>query len=313
MQLLLKYGLLLGLISCPAISGFAVEFEVEGKAAMYLYAGTQLQSSSTNRFIVSVRGVEWGITTWGLGNSNRLECYKDTNSLRTVVTTFMGGRNPDKAWAGTAFVEHLDRPSKEDQVLQALWLTYCSSAYFQSITNGKIEPIWMLDNPLLPAQGFTLPGKWTLNELPPHLPSELFYLSDGIYHGYNSDTKQPREIKLRVPYDTGYTCAVFRATSTTNFNGIGFPMAFYFERSQTPLGNRTPDMPRAEVVGEVESAKARIGIDRFLPPYQGEIWIHDSTEIGKLPANGVNSNYMMYRAYDGDWPKDKKSISGKSK
>jgi hypothetical protein len=224
----------------------------------------------------------------------------------------MGGTNSSKAWAGTAWVEHLDRPSKEDQLLQTLWLTYCSSAYLQSITNGKIEPIWLLDNPLLRKQGFTLPGTWTLNELPPHLPSELFYTSDGIYHGYNPDTKQPKEIKLPVPYNTGYTGAVFRATSTTNLNGIGIPVAFYFERSQTPLGNRAP-LPRDQMVGAVESVKAHADVDRFLPPYQGEIWIHDSTEIGKLPPNSVNSNYMIYKGRNGDWPKDKKFINRQDK
>jgi hypothetical protein len=305
-------GLLLGLISGSTFSGFAVEFEVEGNATFNLYAGTYLQSSSSNHFIVSVRNAEWGITTWNLGSTNRLECYKDANYLRTVFTTFMGGTNPDKAWAGTAFVENLDHPSNDNPFLQTLWLTYCSSAYLQSNTNRRIEPIWTLDNPLLHKQGFTLPGKWTLNDLPPHLPSELFYISDGIYHGYDYDTKQPKDIKLRVPYDTGYTCAVYRATSVTNLNGTGIPLAFYFERSQTPLGHRTP-LPRSEMFGEVESVKEHTDVDKFLPPYQGEIWINDATEAGKLPPNSVNSNYMIYQGYNGDWPKDKKFVNGRYK
>jgi hypothetical protein len=308
----LKCWSLLGLISYAAFSGFAVEFEVEGKATYVLYSGPYLDFSATNYFIVSVRDAEWGIRIGDASSSNRLECYKDSNFLRTVQSTYMGGTNSSKRWAGTAFVENLVRPSKEDQLLQTLWLTYCSSAYLQSITNGRIEPIWMLDNPLLHKQHFTLPGKWTVNELPPHLPSKLFYISDGFYHGYNSDTKQPKDIKLRVPYDTGYTCAVFRASSMTNLNGMGIPLAFYFERSQTPLGNRTP-LPRSEMFGEVESVKAHADVDKFLPPYQGEIWIHDSTELDKLPPNSINSNYMIYPARNGDWPEDKKFVNGRYK
>lgn len=306
MKFLFKCWLLFGLISCSGLSGLAVEFEVEGTATYDLFSGKYLDISTTNHFIVSVRGAEWGITTWTLGNTNRIFCYKDTNYLRTVVTTFFGGTNSSKAWLGTAFVEHLDRPSTENQFLQTLWLTYCSATYLQSITDGKIEPIWRLDNPLLHKQGFTLPAKWTLNELPPHLPSELCYLSDGLYHGYNYDEKKPKEIKLRVPYDTGYTCAVFRAASTTNLIGISIPTEFYFETSQTPLGGRTPDMPRDEMFGVVESVKAHTDVERFLPPYQGEITIHDATEKGKLPPNSVNSNYMIYKGHDGDWPRDEK-------
>lgn len=295
--------MILGLISCSGISGIAVEFEVEGTATFDLLSRRHLQSSVTNHFIVSVRDAEWGITTWTTGNTNYILCYKDTNYLRTVITTFFGWTNYwNQVWKGSAFVEHLDRPSDENPFLQTLWLTYCSSAYLQSITNGKIEPIWKLDNPQLHREGFTLSGKWALNELPPHLPSELFYLSDGIYHGYNYDEKKPKEIKLPVPYDACYTCAVFRAASVTNLAGIGIPTEFYFETSQTPLAGSTPDMPRCEMFGVVESVKAHIAMDRFLPPYQGEITIHDVTRKSELPPGSVNSNYMIYRGHDGNWP-----------
>jgi hypothetical protein len=64
-----KCWLLLGLIFCPAISERAAEFEVEGSAINDLYSGKYFQGSYTNYFIVSVRGIEWGITTWSLGSS----------------------------------------------------------------------------------------------------------------------------------------------------------------------------------------------------------------------------------------------------
>ena len=65
-------------------------------------------------------------------------------------------------------------------------------------------------------------------------------------------------------------------------------------------------MPRDEMFGVVESVKAHTDIDRFLPPYQGEISIYDATEKWKLPPNSVNSNYMIYKGHDGDWPKGEK-------
>jgi len=306
MYFMYQCRVLLGLLLCSVNTGYAIEFEAEGNAIYDLHAGNYLQSSCTNHFIVAVRDAEWGITTWKIGSSSRLECFKDTNYLRTVVTTFIGGTNLSTAWKGTAFMEQLDRPSKEDQLLQVLWLTYCSSAYLQSITNGKIEPIWQLDNPFLHKEGFTLPGKWTLNELPPHLPMELVYVSDGFYHGYDPSKKQPKDFRLPVPYDAGYTCAVFRATVTTNVSGICIPVEFYFARSQTPLGNRTPDPPRGEIFGSVEAVKPHTDIMAFLPAYQGEITIHDATNTKMLPTNSVNGSYLIYKARDGNWPKAEK-------
>jgi hypothetical protein len=50
---------------------------IEGEAVYELYAGPAQVDSIPNHFQVSVRDGEWGINTWVVGSSNRLECYRD--------------------------------------------------------------------------------------------------------------------------------------------------------------------------------------------------------------------------------------------
>ncbi len=301
-----KMGFLFALFFGSVFSALAVEFEVEGNAVYDLYSGHSLEVSRTNFFVVSVRDGEWRIVTGPLDSSNRLESAKDADCLRTVNTEFRGGTNSNRVWSNVALIQPRDRPSLENPFLQTLWLTYCSSAYFQSVTNDKIEPIWPLDNPLLSDAGFTLSGKWFLNETPPHLPVELIYLNDGIYRGYNYTKKEPKEIKLPPPYNTGYTCAVFTATSITNLNGSSVPLGFYFKTSQTPLGGHTPDMPRDVMFGEVKTIKAHSSVDVFRPAYQGEVSIHDYCIVEKMPKGSISDSNVMYKAYNGDWPEGEK-------
>jgi hypothetical protein len=302
----IKIWLLLPLVFGLVFSGLAAEFEVEGYAVYDLYSGHDIEQSFTNSFVVSVRGSEWQIVTWPLGSSDRLECAKDTDCLRTLNATFNGGTNASRIWANAAIVEQRDLPSLCDPFLRTLWLTYCSSAYLHSATNSEIEPIWTLDNPILQSNGFRMLGKWLLSETPPYLPVEVNFLNDGFYRGYDRNKKQPVEIKLRPPYDAGYTCAVFRATSFTNMDGLLIPLGFLFKTSQTPLSPQvTPDMPRDVMFGEVQTVKAQSSIQLFRPKYQGEVSIHDYSVIEKLPKESLLPGFAAfatYKAYNGDWP-----------
>jgi hypothetical protein len=201
-------------------------------------------------------------------------------------------------------VENRERPIFKEQFLQTLWLTYCSSSSLQSAVDGKIEPIWELDNPSLEAEGFRMPAKWVLDEVPPHFPLEISFINGGIYHGYDRINKKQIDIQLPPPYNLGYTCAVLRVNSTIRTNTMSIPSEFYFETRMPPFNGHQP-IPRTIMLGEVDSIKPYCSMSNFLPSYQGEATIWDYCIVKKLPLNSVKGNVLSYLAHNGDWPHGK--------
>ena len=288
-------------------AAFAAEFEVQGEAIYDLYDGRNLLTSSrTNTFQVSVRGAEWDIIVYFGGSSNRLESAKDKRGMiRTIFCQYNGeATNRGRRWSNSATIREREVPIFDSPFLGALWLAYCSPPYLMASTNGMIETIWTQDNPNLRQQGFRQAAKWVLNEAPPYLPVELFYLSDGTYHGYDRLAKKPTELKVRPPYDSGYTNATYFAHSFTNLSDdCVIPMEIYFRTSRTPLGSRTtPDLPRDTLIGNVRSVSSRSSMKTFVPKYEGEVSIFDFTTVAELPKGTLPDGNVRYKQKNGAWP-----------
>ena len=170
---------------CVAVSGYSDQFEIRGHATFDVYANGVLQESRTNNFVISTRDSDWDVLTWSQNNSYRIECAQSANYLRTLVDN-------------VGFVEQTNRPTFSNPFLKVLWLTYCSASYFKLATNGSVYPIWDLDNPSLSDKESQFRAKLVLNHGFYEIPSEIYYISDGFYHGIDPQNKQPIDRKSVV-------------------------------------------------------------------------------------------------------------------
>jgi len=100
-----------------------------------------------------------------------------------------------------------------------IWLSYASGCYFATRSNEFVEPAMVFDGAGFhygPPRHLKVPARWKLTKDNPKFPISVNYLNEGIV---NSPTGS---VSLPSSY-IGFTSAVYRVLSITNFNGLEIP------------------------------------------------------------------------------------------
>lgn len=194
------------------------------------------------------------------------------------------------------WVEYGDVPAERPSGVSYLWLAFASGKYFEKVTNNFIKPIWVLDDPQLLKEGFTVKSDFTLAAQRPYLPTHIVYWNDGNYRvGPTSANSKRMVYAAPPPFNVGYTNAIYESLSSTNFEGWEIPIEFKFTRyfiSGDKLAIRT------EAIGKVESLLPSPKIQKLRPSFIGEAFIHDFRFSRSIPP----VNIVRYHARDGNWP-----------
>jgi hypothetical protein len=117
-----------------------------------------------------------------------------------------------------------------------LWLALASGSYFSSLTNSRIEGVLCVDS-----SGVVSPdtiriqdAQWTCQRQFPHLPEKVvFFDSGGI----------PGRWTNGVPYNNGFTSAVYIVRTFMQVDGVAFPQqAALLTYSPMKAGRRNTDL-----------------------------------------------------------------------
>ena len=111
--------------------------------------------------------------------------------------------------------------------IPAIWLAFCSGAFFKQQTNEMVEPAITFGHSA--ARYSEAPFKqralWVLNERFPHTPKEVSYIADGWFR-----VPPPRRpVRRPKPFDDGFTNVVFRADRFKAFGSLVLPEAASIE------------------------------------------------------------------------------------
>jgi hypothetical protein len=169
--------------------------------------------------------------------------------------------------------ERADVPEDDYSGISFLWLAYCSSCYFASVSDHKYKPVWLLDDHALRGEQFAMEGILTLMET--GLPERLIYLSDGLMRARGPNGR----IILRSPspYNNGFTNAVYKVTASTNVGNLSLPSAFSFTRYGLTKaeGNVASLYVRSQINGNVENVFIPISASDMIPPLNGVTFVQD--------------------------------------
>ncbi|MCI0744736.1 MAG: hypothetical protein L0Y58_04945 [Verrucomicrobia subdivision 3 bacterium] len=111
--------------------------------------------------------------------------------------------------------------------MPAIWLSYCSGAFFKQQTNAMIEPAIAFGlQPSKYCQGpFKQKALWTLHERFPHTPIQVSYVADGWYR-----LPSPHEpVRRPAPFQDGFTNVVFKADQFKIIGSLALPQAATIE------------------------------------------------------------------------------------
>ena len=107
-----------------------------------------------------------------------------------------------------------------------IWLTYFSGCYFKAaLPNARIEPVISRTGSGVIYDNYNLmpqKARWSLYDVPPYLPSKVFYFDDGSVPVGRGEYIARRE-KRDPPFATGFIDTVFSTINTTNCGGLLLP------------------------------------------------------------------------------------------
>ncbi|MEO5802982.1 MAG: hypothetical protein ABIR24_05595 [Verrucomicrobiota bacterium] len=196
-----------------------------------------------------------------------------------------------------ATIKNVDIPDDDGTCANYFWLAYASACYFEHATNNKLKPIWMLDDPYLVDEQFTVKAKWSNSPQAPHLPKQIVYFSDGIYR-HLTDGKRG-SYSASAPFNQGYTNALYETLSVTNLSGLEIPSEFKFTRFYIS-GKEL--RPRMIVTAKVAEFRTNILPPNFRPRFSGSVDVSDHRLLFPGYPTRPTPRPFSYKAKDGVWP-----------
>lgn len=241
--------------------------------------------------------------------------YTCTNGTMLVVhhlthTVMLNAhtRQTNRATQYPAIIDNRDVPPNDGTQAQFVWLAFASQGFFRDITNNVIRQLRSPEDPATRTQPFD--EEFAAHMLPgvPALPAGIDFMSDGYYRSYNPATKRLDVIRLRPPYDRGYTNAVYRVLQTTNVGPNELPAQFRFILYSSPV-SAVPPFERLVLDGRVTSAAA-LDPERPINPsgVSGVLSVADYRIRGSAAAGSRTSSYefFAYPLTNGGWISDQK-------
>jgi hypothetical protein len=261
----------------------AQEFSCSGTLVFQIFGPGEL--TATNYFEVTVSGNKMLTLTSNVNSHACMQVALDDGVLYTL-NSFPNGR------AGTVKVG--DFPDPNVNCADVFWLAYASSSYFQQVKTNQLRPIWMLDDPQLVKEGFTVKAEWSKSAQPPFLPKRVNYFNDGFYRHFTNGQRGTNSAP--APFDKGYTNAIYETFSVTNQSGLEIPSEFKFTRFY--IWNKEELRPREITTARVTEFKTKISETNFRPRFSGSVDVVDL----RFFFPDATKRSIHYKAKDGVWP-----------
>ena len=216
------------------------EFQADGEIIIssYQHRGRvtrEVSSTSKKPFVVARKGRQCKIRTTDLDfetpffeemSCDGMALYKlheyDENALRQKH-----GDLKDALTASGRIFPCSHPLGMDSSYIYSLWLTFCSSDYFSTRSDGRIvSPGYLLGcfskQPVPPH--LLIPAKWQFDDSP--FVSKVEWFSEGKEMGFSPDDKVEIQ-SYPPPYDAGgFLYASFETTSWTKFSGMKLPSGF---------------------------------------------------------------------------------------
>ncbi len=279
----------------------AIEFSVKGKLHHEVWNSYEKQEAALDKyFSVDLRDSVWLLKTWGPGKDAHVyELGYEAGELFRLYTFIQHdhGANTNKY---STLVKNGEIPDDDASLLNYLWLAYCSTGFVAGRTEGKLEPIWQMDDPTLNAEGFQFAAHITQSSSASP-PSMVTYFSDGAYR--LRDGNGPRRLVwASPPYNQGYTNAIYQAQTSTNINGIELPASWTFVRYMPERNSPDRNRLRSRTItrGLVDSISPRVSVTSLRPIPPDNVLIRD--ERFAQVKKPVAQTEVRYSLTNGVWP-----------
>jgi hypothetical protein len=214
------------------------------------------------------------------GEKKKMPSIKRRHSMATIIS------NAVPTDSGNACIGHL-------------WFMLASHGYFETLkTHGSLPPTY---DPVCSVQldkGLVLPCSWNRTTALPMLPSSIVFYNDGFWHVMDTNNV-PKAIKVRPPYEQGFTNAIYSVKGYTNVAGLLLPKSFIFEEYMPSPKGRTKDdlevSTRVEVI--ITDWKGSCSKNMLLPlPPENCVVIdrrlaHDNEPIGSIAYNAPKNRW----------------------
>lgn len=253
-------------------------FKLQGQLTIDTYLNGQLQRQPYKHFTVVSDGCRWLIESSNQEEDFYNLKYSDGELLYNVA------RIPDKAFGRSesdrrptnqyhVITEANPVPFEDHSGISLVWLAYCSSCYLNTVYDDRLRPVWMLDDPTLRDEGFTLRANVERYDL--QLPHHITYINDGFFRTLEHNSRVT--FRAPPPFDKGYTNAVYKALQTTNVSGIIIPTQFEFVRyAVSKLKDRFILGVRVRASGIVTQITSHVTSDDFSPQLEGLTFVQDA-------------------------------------
>jgi hypothetical protein len=213
-------------MAAAAVSGWAAEYEVDGKLSQTTVQnnGGVLRGSAS--FTVFVRGGGWLIQTTEtnengdvslreMGATNASEIYELVHGLPAVQPP--GQAAPPARASAFIIPNNVPVGQLDNAVTGHLWLMFASQSYWANQKTARLTPVYEWQASVAArGQMTTMPAEWDLLAGPGSLPREVRYLGEW------------KE-----------TNGLYRITGTNSVGGTVIPSGFFFEERH--VGGLAPD------------------------------------------------------------------------
>lgn len=266
-------------------------FKIKGRILYEVFLANGTNSHWTRDFNVTVQDCGWIIESVDTV-SGQYAFSTRTNGLIYYVTGVNLNRKPILNNYAVVVENNDVPPSSDVSGISAIWLAYASSCYFKSVEGNQYKPVWMLDDPTLRAEGFTMHG--ILNTLEGNLPKQLVYLDEGIRYARVSGHR----IILHAPasFRGAVTNAAYRALETTNIGTFQIPKSFEFQRFGVRRDYSTYLL--AKITGAITSLEPVVRLEEQIPNLKGGIFFIDKrfekseTNVGVFTYSTTNQMFL---------------------
>jgi RNA polymerase sigma factor (sigma-70 family) len=275
------------------------EFEADGELTVQQIHGDKITSQESESFEVSVKDDKWFIATkpqpgsqpavmarYEIGGENdtiyQVSYFaKKTLALNTAIGRIETATVPEN-YVGNQIAE--------------LWLAFASSHYLDGAKNGKLKPVYHMNDSSMRKEGWENTAQWKRFDGEPRLPQTVDYINEKDI-GVNGGRRL--FIPLPPPFVKGFTRASYTVDSVTNIGGLTLPTGFSFKEYYVERNTRPAELKVMRIVqATVTSVRTVCQRTNFIPTISEPTYVGDD-RFARTPQPIAELTYMVT---NGVWP-----------
>lgn len=263
-----------------AVSAEQEGYSVTGSLRNEIHAADGTNRVINRNFTLTVQGPSWVIESTDAGRGDyRLSAYID--GLLLTVYKVNGEKKPElNDYYET--IEDDNVPASDISSHSILWLAFASENYLKSLKSNQYKPVWMLNDPSLRREDFTMSG--VLELLDAGLPKSLTYLNNGVIYALTPAGRAT--IHAPSTFQGAVTNALYRVVESTNLAGFKLPASFEFLRNGIDPRDFSTRLINRATGSVTKVANPRRSVAEILN-VQGIVFVNDlrfSKTLPGLPA-----------------------------